>query len=146
VADQLRRAHLLEGVAWSDMAVLVRSTARTLPALRRALLAVGVPVAVPREELPVAHESAVAPLLAVLRCAVHPVVVDQETAEALLTSPLVGADPVALRRLRRELRRRELAAGGARTSGELLVAALKWARRPDCGASQQARRPAEHGS
>src|SRR6185312_16142127 len=44
VADQLRRAHLLEGVAWSDMAVLVRSTARTLPALRRALLAVGVPV------------------------------------------------------------------------------------------------------
>ena len=131
VADQLRRAHLLEGVAWSDMAVLVRSTARALPALRRALLAVGVPVAVPREELPVAHESAVAPLLAVLRCAVHPTVLDQETAAALLTSPLVGADPVGLRRLRRELRRRELAAGGTRTSGELLVDALQRAGQLD---------------
>ncbi|HKS53293.1 MAG TPA: ATP-dependent DNA helicase [Pseudonocardiaceae bacterium] len=124
VADQLRRAHLLHGVAWSDMAVLVRSTARALPALRRALLAVGVPVTVPREELPVASEGAVAPLLIVLRCAVHRAALDQETAVALLTSPLVGADPVGLRRLRRELRRRELAAGGARTSGELLVDVL----------------------
>ncbi|MCA1820356.1 MAG: ATP-dependent helicase [Pseudonocardia sp.] len=131
VADQLRRAHLLDGVAWSDMAVLVRSTARALPALRRALLAVGVPVAVPREELPVAHESAVAPLLAVLRCAVHHAVLDQETAAALLTSPLAGADPVGLRRLRRELRRRELAAGGTRTSGELLVDALERGDRLD---------------
>ncbi|HZS21549.1 MAG TPA: ATP-dependent DNA helicase, partial [Pseudonocardiaceae bacterium] len=124
VADQLRRAHLLHGVAWSDMAVLVRSTARALPPLRRALLAVGVPVAVPREELPVAHEGAVVPLLAVLRCAVHRAALDPEMADALLTSPLVGADPVELRRLRRELRRRELAAGGTRTSGELLVDAL----------------------
>jgi superfamily I DNA/RNA helicase/RecB family exonuclease len=124
VADQLRRAHLLHDVAWSDMAVLVRSTGKALPVLRRALLAVGVPVAVPREELPVAHESAVAPLLAVLRCAVHRAALDQETAAALLTAPLVGADPVGLRRLRRELRRRELAAGGNRTSGELLIDAL----------------------
>ncbi|MGH3765170.1 MAG: ATP-dependent helicase [Pseudonocardiaceae bacterium] len=124
VADQLRRAHLLDGVAWSDMAVVVRSPTRALPALRRALLAVGVPVAVPREELPVAHQGAVAPLLGVLRCAVHPAALDEETAAALLTSPLVGADPLGLRRLCRELRRRELAAGGTRNSGALLVAAV----------------------
>ncbi len=125
VADQLRRAHLLDGVAWSDMAVLVRSTARALPVLRRALLAVEVPVAVPREELPVAHQGAVQPLLAVLRCAARPAALDEETAAALLTSPLAGADPLGLRRLRRELRRRELAAGGTRTSGALLVEMLR---------------------
>jgi superfamily I DNA/RNA helicase/RecB family exonuclease len=125
VADQLRRAHLLDGVAWADMAVLVRSTARTLPVLRRALLAAGVPVAVPREELPVARHGAVLPLLGVLRCAVQPAALDEETAAALLASPLAGADPLALRRLRRELRRRELAAGGERTSGALLVDALQ---------------------
>jgi superfamily I DNA/RNA helicase/RecB family exonuclease len=124
VADQLRRAHLLDGVAWADMAVLVRSTTRALPVLRRALLAVGVPVAVPREELPVAQEGAVQPLLRVLRCAAHRASLDEETAAALLTSPLVGADPVGLRRLCRELRRRELAAGGKRTSGALLVDVL----------------------
>ncbi|MGH3875171.1 MAG: ATP-dependent helicase [Pseudonocardiaceae bacterium] len=121
VADQLRRAHLLDGVAWADMAVIVRSTARTLPALRRALLAAGVPVAVPREELPVARHGAVLPLLGVLRCAVQPAALD-EVAATLLTSPLGGADPLALRRLRRELRR---AAGGTQTSGALLIDALR---------------------
>lgn len=125
VADQLRRAHLLDGVAWADMAVIVRSTARTLPVLRRALLAAGVPLAVPREELPVARHGAVLPLLGVLRCAVQPTALDEETAAALLASPLGGADPLALRRLCRELRRRELTAGGARTSGALLVDALR---------------------
>ena len=124
VADQLRRAHLLDGMAWADMAVLVRSTARTLPVLRRALLAAGVPVAVPREELPVARHGAVLPLLTVLRCSVQPGALNEETAAALLASPLGGADPLALRGLRRELRRRELATGGARSSGALLVDVL----------------------
>ena len=130
VANQLRRAHLLDGVPWSDMAVLVRSTARALPVLRRALLAAGVPVAAPREELPVARQGAVLPMLAVLRCAVQPGALDEETAAALLTSPLGGADPLALRRLRRELRRRELAAGDVRTSGALLVDLLRTDREP----------------
>jgi superfamily I DNA/RNA helicase/RecB family exonuclease len=138
VADQLRRAHLLDGVAWSDMAVLVRSTARALPVLRRSLLGAGVPVAAPREELPVARQGAVLPMLEVLRCAVQPAALDEETAASLLTSPLGGADPLALRRLRRELRRRELIDHGAqvsgaqvrgvRASGALLVDAL----RTDC--------------
>lgn len=131
VANQLRRAHLLDGVPWSDMAVLVRSTARALPVLRRALLAAGVPVAAPREELPVARQGAVLPMLAVLRCAVQPGALDEETAAALLTSPLGGADPLALRRLRRELRRSELVAGDVRASGALLVDLLRPDREPD---------------
>ncbi|MDQ3761134.1 MAG: ATP-dependent helicase [Actinomycetota bacterium] len=131
VADQFRRAHLLDGVAWSDMAVLVRSTVQALPVLRRALLAAEVPVAVPREELPVACQGAVQPLLGVLRCAVHHAALDEEMAAALLTSPLGGADPLALRRLRRELRRRELATGGERASGALLVDVLRHEGQPD---------------
>ena len=35
VADLLRRAHLEDGIAWSDMAVLVRSGRTSIPALRR---------------------------------------------------------------------------------------------------------------
>jgi superfamily I DNA/RNA helicase/RecB family exonuclease len=126
VADRLRRAHLLDGVGWADMAVLVRSTARSLPVLRRALLAAGVPIAVPDDHLPVAQQGAVAPLLTLLRCAVDPAALsDEDTAATLLASPLGGADAMALRRLRRELRRLELAAGGDRPSGALLVDALR---------------------
>ncbi|WP_432171610.1 ATP-dependent helicase [Streptomyces sp. 1222.5] len=67
VADILRRAHLEDGVPWSDMAVLVRAGARTLPTLRRALTAAGVPLDIDGDDLPLRHEPAVAPLLAALR-------------------------------------------------------------------------------
>ncbi|MFF7353069.1 UvrD-helicase domain-containing protein [Streptomyces filipinensis] len=67
IADILRRAHLEDGVAWSDMAVLVRAGSRTLPTLRRALTAAGVPLDIDGDDLPLRHEPAVAPLLAALR-------------------------------------------------------------------------------
>ncbi|OLR90167.1 ATP-dependent helicase [Actinokineospora bangkokensis] len=125
VADQLRRAHLLDGVAWRDMAVLVRSATRSVPVLHRALAAAGVPVAAPGEELPLSQQPAIRPLLGVLRCAAEPAQLDVELAEMLLSSQLGGADPLALRRLRRGLRRLELAAGGDRSSDELLVEVLR---------------------
>ncbi|MEW2287220.1 ATP-dependent DNA helicase [Streptomyces sp. NPDC047841] len=66
IADILRRAHLEDGVPWSDMAVLVRAGSR-LPTLRRALTAAGVPLDIDGDELPLRHEPAVAPLLTALR-------------------------------------------------------------------------------
>ncbi|MFG3013264.1 UvrD-helicase domain-containing protein [Streptomyces cinerochromogenes] len=66
IADLLRRAHLEDGVRWSDMAVLVRAGSR-LPTLRRALTAAGVPVDIDGDDLPLRHEPAVAPLLTALR-------------------------------------------------------------------------------
>ncbi|WP_246195520.1 ATP-dependent helicase [Halopolyspora algeriensis] len=125
IADQLRRAHLLDGVPWSRMAVIVKSTKLSLPVLRRALPAAGVPLALPVDDVPLAQRGAVRPLLTLLRCAVRPEELGPESAEELLTSPLGGADPLALRRLRRGLRRLELAAGGDRSSGELLVEVLQ---------------------
>ncbi|MEU3887297.1 ATP-dependent DNA helicase [Streptomyces sp. NPDC029041] len=67
IADILRRAHLEDGVPWRDMAVLVRAGSRTIPTLRRALSAAGVPVDVDGDDLPLRHEPAVAPLLTALR-------------------------------------------------------------------------------
>ncbi|GLZ35905.1 DNA helicase [Lentzea sp. NBRC 105346] len=125
VADQLRRAHLVDEVPWSQMAVLVRSTTRELPVLQRALLAAGVPVAVPSDELPLAQQPAVRPFLSLLRCAAVPGSLDEDTAAMLLSSALGGADPLALRKLRRGLRRLEMAAGGDRPSGQLLVEVIE---------------------
>jgi superfamily I DNA/RNA helicase/RecB family exonuclease len=126
VADRLRRAHLQDGVPWSRMAVLVRSVAGSLPPLRRALLAAGVPLAVPADDTPLAALPAVSPLLTVLRCAADPARLDADTALALLASPLGGADPLAVRRLRRGLLRRHEAGGGAADtpSDALIVDAL----------------------
>jgi superfamily I DNA/RNA helicase/RecB family exonuclease len=105
VADQLRRAHLTEGVPWSRMAVLARSARRSMPTLRRALLAAGVPIAAPTDDLPLARRPAVVPLLMVLRYATRPDLLDADAATALLTSTLGSADPMRMRRLRRGLLR-----------------------------------------
>ncbi|MEU1704914.1 ATP-dependent DNA helicase [Streptomyces sp. NPDC005706] len=67
IADILRRAHLEDGVPWNDMAVLVRAGSRSIPTLRRALTAAGVPLDIDGDDLPLRHEPAVAPLLTALR-------------------------------------------------------------------------------
>ncbi|MFB9235280.1 ATP-dependent helicase [Plantactinospora siamensis] len=125
LAHALRSAHLVDGVPWSGMAVLVRSTTLQLPSVQRALHAAGVPTVVHGEDLPLHLQPAVAPLLLLLRCALEPDRLDEEAAVALLHSPLGGADPLAERRLRQGLRALALAAGDRRPSGELLVEALR---------------------
>ncbi|MFI2036817.1 ATP-dependent helicase [Streptomyces bottropensis] len=67
IADVLRRAHLEDGVPWREMAVLVRAGARTIPSMRRALTAAGVPLEIDGDDLPLRHEPAVQPLLTALR-------------------------------------------------------------------------------
>jgi superfamily I DNA/RNA helicase/RecB family exonuclease len=101
IADLLRRAHLLDGVPWSAMAVLVRSARRSLPRLRRALTGAGVPVTVAADEVPLAGEPVVRALLGVVRAALRPASLDETVAGELLAGPLVGADPLLLRRVRR---------------------------------------------
>ncbi|MFU8871959.1 ATP-dependent helicase [Micromonospora sp. SL4-19] len=125
LAHALREAHLLDGVPWSRMAVLVRSTGRQLPSLQRALHTAGVPTVVHGEDLPLHLQPGVAPLLLLLRCALEPDRLDEEAAVSLLHSPLGGADPLAERRLRQGLRALALAAGDRRPSGELIVEALR---------------------
>lgn len=125
IADTLRRAHLVEGVPWSRMAVLVRSAKRQIPVLRRALSGAGVPAAVGGDELPLAAEPLVRPLLLLVRCALRPETLDEEAARELLTSQFGDADTVGLRRLGRALRRLELDAGGQRSSAALLAEALR---------------------
>jgi len=130
-AATFRRAHLVDGVPWSQMAVVMRGQA-LMGTMRRILLASGVPVTVPAVELPVREEVAVRPLLTLLELALRrargelsvPGPAEREAVVDLVQSPVGGADAVSLRRLRRALRREELAAGGGRSSDELLTAAV----------------------
>ncbi len=125
LVHRLREAHLRHGVSWSEMAVIVRSTARQLAPLRRAFQQAGIPTTTAAEDLPVPAQPAVAPLLLLLRCAVEPDRLDEEAAVALLHSPLGGADPLAERRLRQGLRTLAMADGDRRPSGVLLVEAMQ---------------------
>ncbi|WP_156685631.1 ATP-dependent DNA helicase [Mycobacterium sp. Marseille-P9652] len=103
IADTLRRAHLIDGVPWSQMAVVVRSVPRAGTQLPRALAAAGVPVAAPAASAPLAGQPAAAALLTVLAATADGL--DGERALALLTGPIGRVDPVSLRQLRRKLQR-----------------------------------------
>ena len=109
------------------MAVLVRS-GTPLPMLRRSLQSAGVPVAAHAEEQPLVDVPIVHALLRILAVVTGRLDFDGaqgvELAAELVTGPLGRADPLALRRLRQDLRRLELAAGGGRASGALLAEAL----------------------
>jgi len=115
LADLLRRAHLEDGIGWDEMAVLVRSGRASIPPLRRALGAAGVPVEVASDELPLVRDPAVLPLVEALRTVVNLdndnlddiEAVDAGRAAALLTGPLGGLDAGDVRRLARRLRQRE---------------------------------------
>ncbi|MBI2693229.1 ATP-dependent helicase [Mycobacterium nebraskense] len=103
IADALRRAHLVDGVPWSQMAVIVRSVPRAGARLPRALAAAGVPVAAPAASGPLSDEPAARALLTVLAATADGL--DGERALALLTGPIGRVDPVSLRQLRRTLQR-----------------------------------------
>jgi superfamily I DNA/RNA helicase/RecB family exonuclease len=121
IADALRRAHLVDGVPWSQMAVIVRSVPRAGATLARALTSAGVPVDQQQSMGPLAEHPAAAALLAVLDVAAHGI--DGERALALLTGPIGRVDPVSLRQLRRTLRRAD-ASSPPREFADLLVDAL----------------------
>jgi superfamily I DNA/RNA helicase/RecB family exonuclease len=124
IADTLRRAHLIDGIAWSSMAVLVRSASRQVPALQRALANASVPVTVAGDDLPLTVEPGTRPLLTLLGCALRPGALDEQSAAELLTGPLGGTDALGLRRLRRVLRAAAQAAGEP-PAEEPLAAALR---------------------
>jgi superfamily I DNA/RNA helicase/RecB family exonuclease len=121
IADELRRAHLVDKVPWSQMAVIVRSVPHAAAVLPRALGAAGIPVRVPSSGAAPADHPAVRALLTALAAATDGL--DGEKALTLVTGPIGRIDPVSLRGLRRSLRRAD-GLENPRAFGDLLVDVL----------------------
>ncbi|WP_177155065.1 ATP-dependent DNA helicase [Glycomyces harbinensis] len=123
LADIARRSHLLDGIPYGDMAVVVKS-ASAIPHLRRAMQHAGVPTRQAADDVPLPAHPTVRDLLRVVLVGRHPERLDETTAAGLLHSPFGGADPFAERRLRQELRRLAVAADDFSPGSDLLVESL----------------------
>ena len=99
IARDLRRRHVDEGVAWRDMAVIVRRQGAHLGTLLRALDDARIPRAVPERGLSLASEPATYPYVLALRWLVADPPRREELIEPLLTSDVVGLSPAAARGL-----------------------------------------------
>ncbi len=124
LALRLRKRHLLHGLAWGDIAVVVRSGAQ-VPEVARALALSDVPTRTVSGGIPLRDEAAVRSLLTVVDVGCGRSALTPQIATELLLGPFGGLDRLALRRLRLALRTEELAGGGSRSADELLVEALE---------------------
>jgi superfamily I DNA/RNA helicase/RecB family exonuclease len=104
LAGALRRRHLFDGVAWSNMAVVARSRPE-LDALALVLSSHSVPVRVTGSASALKADHAAGELLQLAAVCLSDEPVDLAQAERLLTSEVCGLDALSLLRLKRSLRR-----------------------------------------
>jgi superfamily I DNA/RNA helicase/RecB family exonuclease len=123
IAHQFKRAHLMQGVPYSQMAVIVRSHGQCASAIRRAFAQVAIPVAGDIEAL--ANNAAIAPFLLLARIATGAAPLNLENAEKLLTSEFGGATSVSLRRTRAALLAARDEASDKRSGTQLIIDAIK---------------------
>ncbi|WP_309621051.1 PD-(D/E)XK nuclease family protein, partial [Salinibacterium sp.] len=129
IARRLRERHLLDGIPWSQMAVVVRS-GTVVPSLARVLRALEVATSVSSARAAVRDEYAVEGLILLLELALGVAgmssgrELDGAVALELLGGAVGRLDAVSLRRLKAALRHEELAGGGDRAADDLLVDAL----------------------
>lgn len=123
VARELRERHLEHGVAWRDLAVVVRSGAG-LQSIARSLALAEVPTRTSAGGTALREDPAARHLLTLVDAGIGRTALTGELATDLLLGPFGGLDRLGLRRLRLALRAEEVTGGGTRQADELLVEAL----------------------
>ena len=122
IAYNIKRAHLIEGIAYSDMAIILRSQNTTATAIRRALGQSGIPVAGDREAI--ASNAALAPFLLLARVAAGNETLTLDICERLLLSEFGGATSISLRRIRTALLKARNEEVDQRTGSQLIIDAI----------------------
>jgi superfamily I DNA/RNA helicase len=122
IAYQFKRAHLMKGIPYSQMAVIVRSHGQTASAIRRAFSQVAIPTAGDSEAL--ANNAAIAPFILLARVATGAQPLNLDTAEKLLTSEFGGATSVSLRRTRAALLAARDESSDKRSGTQLILDAI----------------------
>ncbi|UQN15833.1 PD-(D/E)XK nuclease family protein [Gulosibacter sp. ACHW.36C] len=139
IAGYLRHAHLIDGVPWSDMAVIARNSTR-LEALSRGFDRAGV-AAQDSAPIPAANDATVRAILTMAAGIVRGEFAEEELF-SVLASPLYRVDSLLLRRLRRACYLADLGIGDTpglgRGGGEVLADHVNAALRGGSDASAQA--------
>jgi superfamily I DNA/RNA helicase/RecB family exonuclease len=120
LARKLRKLHIKNGIAWSEMAVIARSRT-VLEKWAAALASESVPTQIHGSQTSFKGEFATGNLLRLAKFCLEPEELSRDVILELLRNPYSGLDSLAIRRIRRRLRQLELDAGGERTSDQLLI-------------------------
>ncbi|MDQ1076595.1 superfamily I DNA/RNA helicase/RecB family exonuclease [Microbacterium testaceum] len=125
IARLLRERHVLDGVPWAACAVIAHDS-RQVAALEAELAAREVPARSSGPGVALGAQRPVRDLVALVELgAADPLDWSPESIGDALLGTFGGFDPIELRRLRTELRHRELQEGGTRSAGEVLASGLR---------------------
>ncbi|MSY14394.1 MAG: AAA family ATPase, partial [Actinobacteria bacterium] len=122
IAYHFKRAHLMHGIPYSQMAVILRTAGTQASALRRAFAQVSIPVAGDLEAL--STNPAIAPFILLARVATGDQPLNLDTCERLLISEFGGADAISLRRVRTALLEARDEASDTRGGTQMLIDAI----------------------
>ena len=106
IAYQFRKAHLTDGVQWSEMAVILRSPGAAVTALQRAFAANNIPLGIDAGATTLTENTLVRPLLSLAQIAIGSMTLTASNwpvVEELLRSEMGGADALSLRAMRMRL-------------------------------------------
>jgi superfamily I DNA/RNA helicase len=106
IAYQFRKAHLMDGVPWSEMAVILRSPGAAVTALQRAFAANNIPLGMSAGATTLTENPLVRPLLSLAQIAIGSLTLTSSNwpiVEELLRSEIGGADALSLRAMRLRL-------------------------------------------
>lgn len=123
IARLFRERHLVDGLGWHRLVVIVRSGDQ-VPVAARALALADVPTRTAVGGRPLREDHAARDLLGIVDVGVGRTRLTPALASELLLGRFGALDRLSLRRLRLALRAEELAEGGSRSSDDLLVHAL----------------------
>lgn len=103
IAQQFRTAHLLDGVPYSQMAVVLRSPGAAVAALGRAFANNSIPVEIDTSVLSLSENPAIRPIITIAQIALGELKLipsNWEQIEELLKSEFAGADAISIRQMR----------------------------------------------
>ena len=103
IANELRAAHLHQGLPWSKMAVILRSPGADVSALQLAFAQSGIPTAVDASSIALADNPAIRPILLIAEISLRTEPLstsDWPALEELLLSEFGGSDSLELRQIR----------------------------------------------
>ncbi len=120
----LREQHLVHGVPWNKMAVIVRNSA-LVATYSRALANVDVPTRSLVSETSLQQHAVTRDMMTIVKMALGRVVIGRDNAAEILVSPFGGLSVLELRRLRLAFRHERLSDGEQVTGGDVIPEALR---------------------
>lgn len=103
IAHAFRTAHLRDGIAWSQMAVILRSPGAGVSAISRAFALNNIPIQIDSDAQALGENPAIKPILTIAQIALGKIKLipsNWDLIEEILFSEFGGADPLSLRQMR----------------------------------------------